>query len=221
MATPAADPRYPPAEEAASSAIHGLGIVLSICGLVLMVVTSARHGDHWDLGASIVYGMSLVLLFTASTLYHGIPHAGAKPLLRVIDHASIYVLIAGSYTPYTLISLRGATGYTLFAIVWTIALIGIAIELLGVRHRGIRVALYLGMGWIGMFAAQPLYASLTPAGFWLLVGGGLCYSLGVPFYMAKRMPFNHATWHAFVLAGSVLQFLCVYFYVLPPWSQQQ
>lgn len=215
MATPAPVPRYSPAEEVASSAIHALGIVLSICGLALMVAIAVRHGDGWDLGASIVYGLSLVLLFTASTLYHGIPNPATKPLLRVVDHASIYVLIAGSYTPYTLVSLRGTTGYTLFAVVWTIALVGIAIELLGVRHRGIRVALYLGMGWIGMIAAQPLYASLSPAGFWLLIGGGLCYSLGVPFYMAKRMPYNHATWHAFVLAGSVLQFLCVVFYVLP------
>ncbi|MEO8012440.1 MAG: hemolysin III family protein [Dokdonella sp.] len=201
------EPRYMPAEEVASSAIHGLGIVLGVGGLLFMVAIAARHGDGWDFGASIVYGISLLLLSTASTLYYGIPNAAAKPVLRLIDHASIHVLIAGSCTPYALISLRGSIGYTLFAIMWTIAVVGIATEMLGLRRRGIRVALYLGPGWIGLIAAQPLYAGLTPAGFWLLIGGGLCCSVGVPFYMAKRMHYNHATWHAFVLAGSMLHFL--------------
>ena len=208
-------PRYSPAEEIASSLTHGLGIVLSIAGLAALVAIAALEGDRSGVIASVVYGSSLIVLFTASTLYHGIPNAGAKPILRVIDHAAIFLLIAGSYTPYALVTLRGPWGYALLAIVWTLAVVGIALELAGVRRRAVMVTLYLAMGWVGLIAIEPLSERLAPGGLWLLFGGGACYTLGVPFYLWKSLPYNHALWHLFVLAGSVLQFVAVLVYVLP------
>jgi len=208
-------PRYSGNEELASSLIHGLGIVLSIAGLAALVAVAAREGDARHVASVCVYGASLILLYTASTLYHGIPHERAKPVLRVLDHAAIFLLIAGTYTPFTLISLRGAWGWSLFTIVWTLAFAGIALELAGVKSRKVMASLYVGLGWVGLIALKPLVASIEPGGLWLLFGGGAAYTLGVPFYLSKRMPFNHALWHAFVLLGSVLQFFAVLFYVLP------
>ncbi len=208
-------PRYALAEEIASSLTHGLGIVLSIAGLATLVAVAALGGDGWTLAAGIVYGTTLILLFTASTLYHSIPNAGAKPVLRVLDHAAIFLLIAGTYTPFALVTLRGPWGYTLFAVVWTLAVIGIALELRRVRNRLVMVALYLGMGWVGIIAIGPLLERLSSGGLWLLFGGGVCYTLGVPFYLWRRLPYNHALWHVFVLAGSVLQFLAVLLHVMP------
>jgi len=208
-------PRYALAEEIASSLTHGLGIVLSIAGLATLVAFAALADDGWALAAGIVYGTTLILLFTASTLYHSIPHAGAKPVLRFLDHAAIFLLIAGTYTPFTLVTLRGPWGYALFAIVWTLAALGIALELKRVRNRLVMVALYLAMGWVGIIAIGPPLEKLPAGGLWLLFGGGVCYTLGVPFYLWRRLPYNHALWHVFVLAGSVLQFLAVLLYVMP------
>jgi hemolysin III len=202
-------------EEVASSLIHGVGIVLSIAGLAILAAVAARGGDVRDIVSVCIYGTTLILLYTASTLYHAIPHEGSKPLLRLLDHSAIFLLIAGTYTPFTLISLRGPWGWSLFAIVWTLALFGIALEMARVRRRRLLVALYLGMGWVGLVAIEPLIANLPAGGLWLLFGGGIAYTLGVPFYLWKRLPFNHALWHAFVLLGSVLQFFAVLFYVLP------
>jgi hemolysin III len=206
---------YDPREEIASSAIHALGLVLSIGGLALLAIAAARGGDIRAVLSVCVYGATLILLYTASTLYHGIAHAGAKPVLRLLDHAAIFLLIAGTYTPFTLISLRGAWGWSLFAIVWILALAGIALELRRVRSRTAMAALYVALGWIGLVAIRPLVASLPAGGLWLLFGGGAAYTLGVPFYLWKRLPYNHALWHGFVLLGSVLQFLAVLLYVLP------
>lgn len=208
-------PRYSGNEEFASSLIHGLGIVLSIAGLAALVAVAAREGVARHVASVCVYGASLILLYTASTLYHGIRHERAKPLLRVLDHAAIFLLIAGTYTPFTLISLRGAWGWSLFAIVWALAFAGIALEIAGVKSRKVMASLYVGIGWVGLIALKPLIASIEPGGLWLLFGGGAAYTLGVPFYLSRRLPFNHALWHAFVLLGSVLQFFAVLFYVLP------
>lgn len=202
-------------EEIASTASHALGIVLSVIALAVLVAFGAMHGDVWDIVSVSIYGASLFLMYTASALYHGIPNAGAKPYLRLLDHAAIYLLIAGTYTPFALISLRGPWGYALLAAVWAIAIAGIALELRHVRNRVVAAVLYLGMGWIGIFAIKPLIANVEPAGLWLLLAGGLCYTLGVPFYLWKRLPFNHALWHVFVLAGSVFQFFSILLYVLP------
>lgn len=207
---------YSDREEFASSLVHGIGIVLSIAGLaILSAVVAARGGDLRHFFGIGIYGTTLILLYTASTLYHGIPHAGAKPMLRRLDHAAIFLLIAGSYTPFTLISLHGPWGWSLFAAVWILALGGIALEFRHVRHRGLMASLYVALGWIGLVAIGPLRENVAPGGLWLLFGGGVAYTLGVPFYLWKRLPYNHALWHGFVLLGSVLQFLAVLFYVVP------
>jgi len=208
-------PPYSVREEFASSVIHAIGLLLSVGGLALLLVVAARGGDASHVASVAIYGATLILLYAASTAYHGIAHASAKPLLRQLDHAAIFLLIAGTYTPFTLISLRGAWGWSLFAIVWLLALAGIALELRKVRNRALMAALYVGIGWIGIFAIGPLMRSIDAGGLWLLFGGGVAYTLGVPFYLWRRLPYNHALWHAFVLLGSVLQFLSVLFYVLP------
>lgn len=208
-------PRYSGSEEIASSLIHGIGIVLSIAGLAALVAFAARDGEVRHVASVSVYGASLILLYTASTLYHGIPSPRAKPVLRTLDHAAIFLLIAGTYTPFTLISLKGAWGWSLFAIVWLLAFAGIGLELAGVKSRRIMAGLYVSLGWIGLVAIKPLLASIDAGGLWLLFGGGAAYTLGVPFYLWRRLPYNHALWHAFVLLGSVLQFLAVLLYVLP------
>lgn len=208
-------PRYSAAEEIASSLSHALGIVLSIAGLAVLAAFAAVHGGAWRIASVSVYGTTLILLYTTSTLYHAVSHAGVKRILRLLDHSAIFLLIAGTYTPYALISLRGTWGWALFGIVWTLAAAGIALELREVRNRVVAASLYLGMGWIGVIAIKPLLASVEPAGLWLLLAGGLCYTLGVPFYLWKRLPYNHAFWHLFVLAGSVLQFFSILLYVLP------
>jgi hemolysin III len=209
-------PRYSFGDELASSVIHGIGIVLSIAGLAVLVAFAALHGNALAVVACAVFGSSLVLLYTASTLYHSISVAAAKPTLRALDHIAIYVLIAGTYTPFTLIALPGPWGWSLFAAVWTLAVAGSALELglLG-RHHKLAVLLYIGMGWIGMIAFGPLSAHLQAGGIWLLLGGGAAYTLGVPFYLWRKLPYHHALWHVFVLAGSTLHFLAVLLYVIP------
>lgn len=209
-------PRYSFGDELASSVIHGIGIVLSIAGLAVLVAFATLHGNALTVVACAVFGSSLVLLYTASTLYHSVSLAAAKPALRALDHIAIYVLIAGTYTPFTLIALHGAWGWGLFAAVWTLALVGSALELgLLRRYHKLAVLLYVGMGWIGMIAFKPLSEHLQIGGTTLLLAGGLAYTLGVPFYLWRRLPYHHALWHVFVLAGSVLHFLAVLLYVIP------
>jgi hemolysin III len=209
-------PRYSFGDELASSVIHGVGIVLSIAGLATLVAFAALHGNALTVIACAVFGASLVLLYTASTLYHSVSVASAKPALRALDHIAIYVLIAGTYTPFTLIALPGVWGWSLFAAVWALALMGSALELgLFGRYRKLAVLLYVGMGWIGMIAFKPLSEHLQSGGTALLLAGGLAYTLGVPFYLWRRLRYHHALWHVFVLAGSVLHFLAVLLYVIP------
>ncbi len=210
---------YSASEELASTVIHGIGIVLSIAGLAVLSAYAAPAGDARHIASVGVYGTTLILLYTASTLYHGVPIERAKPLLRQLDHAAIFLLIAGTYTPFTLITLRGAWGWSLFAIVWAIALVGIWMVMKRIERKGITITLYVGLGWIGLIALGPLVRNLPPGGLWLLFGGGVCYTLGVPFYLSRRIPFNHALWHLFVLGGSVLQFFAVLLYVLPHASE--
>lgn len=209
-------PRYSFGDELAASIIHGLGIVLSIAGLATLVAFAALHGNALTVVACAVFGASLVLLYTASTLYHSIPVPAAKPVLRALDHIAIYVLIAGTYTPFTLIALPGVWGWSLFTAVWVLALVGSALELgLFRRYHKLAVLLYVGMGWIGMVAFKPLSDHLETGGTALLLAGGLAYTLGVPFYLWRKLPYHHALWHVFVLAGSVLHFLAVLLYVIP------
>jgi hemolysin III len=209
-------PRYGFGDELASSVIHGIGIVLSIVGLAVLVAHTASYGTASDVLASAVYGLSLILLYTASTLYHSIRAESVRRMLRTLDHIAIFLLIAGTYTPYTLIALRGTWGWSLFGAVWSLALLGIALEMgLLKRYRRFAVLLYVAMGWVGIVAFRPLLAHLQTGGMVLLLAGGAAYTLGVPFYLWRKLPYHHSVWHFFVLAGSVLQFLAVFFYVVP------
>ena len=195
---------------------HGLGLLLSIGGLATLVVMASLRGNAWHVVGCAVFGVTLVLLYAASTLYHGVRRPRAKQVLRKIDHAAVFLLIAGSYTPFTLVSLRGGWGWALLAAVWGIAILGIVLEVAVRRSsRGPHVSLYLAMGWLIVIAAGPLIRSLDPEGLLLLVMGGLAYTLGVIFYAWHRLPFNHAIWHVFVMAGSACHFSCVLTCVIP------
>ncbi len=207
---------YSAREEIAHTLTHGVGLLLSIAGLITLMTLSSRYGDSWHVTSTAIYGVSLILLYTTSTLYHAIPHAKAKPLLRRLDHAAIFVLIAGTYTPFTLVNLRGVWGWTLFALVWGIGIAGMALELLAKkRYRRLSISLYLGLGWLVVIAFKPMLDTVEMNGLLLLLAGGLCYSIGVIFYVWKSLPYHHAVWHLFVLAGSGLHFFAVLFYVVP------
>jgi len=207
---------YSTREEIAHSVIHGVGMLLSIAGLVALLVVAGRTGDPRHVVACGIYGLTLILLYLASTLYHSIPSARAKRVLRVIDHSAIYLLIAGTYTPFTLISLRGGWGWTLFGLVWGMALLGITLKIAAIgRFRWLSMVLYLGMGWLVLIALGPLLRAISAGGMRLLFLGGISYTLGTFFYVWRRLPYHHAVWHAFVLAGSVLHFFAVLFYVAP------
>jgi hemolysin III len=203
-------------EELAHSVSHGVGIVFSIAALAVLVGFAAARGDAWHVTSVAIYGTTLVLLYVASTLYHSIALVRAKRVLRVLDHSAIYLLIAGTYTPFTLVNLRGPWGWTLFAVVWTAAIAGIVFKTVALgRLPGVSVAIYVAMGWCVVVAFRPLVQHVAPGGIALLVAGGVAYTLGLAFYGWKRMPYHHLIWHLFVLLGSVLHFFAVLFYVIP------
>jgi len=210
---------YSVREEVAHAVTHGFGVLLSIAGLAILVGFSSLYGDAWHVTSSSIYGATLILLFSASTLYHSIPYTNAKRVLKKIDHAAIFLLIAGTYTPFTLVSLRGSWGWTLFALVWGIAIAGMVLELMCKRrYQRLSISLYLGLGWLIIVAIKPMLASVDIGGLLLLLGGGLFYSLGVIFYVWEKLAYNHAIWHLFVLAGSVMHFFSVLFFVIPSAS---
>lgn len=203
-------------EEVAHAATHGLGLLLSGVGLFVLVAHSAARGDARLVVACATFGISLVLLYGASTLYHGLSGQRAKRLLRVADHAAIYLLIAGSYTPFALTGMAGDRGPALLAAVWTLGGAGIALEVALPRAaRRLALPLYLVMGWLAVLALGPLGRALGAEGLLLLVLGGVVYTGGVVFYAWRRCPYHHAIWHGFVLAGSGLHFTCVIGHVIP------
>ncbi|HEX9093196.1 MAG TPA: hemolysin III family protein [Coriobacteriia bacterium] len=207
---------YTLGEDIANSITHGVGVAFSISAMTLLIVFAVLWGDSWGLASAIVFGTSLVLLYSGSTLYHSLPFPRARHVFKIIDHCAIYVLIAGSYTPFTLVTVRDAGGWWMFGIVWTLAAIGIAMEAFWTyRPKWLSIVVYLGMGWLVAFMIGPVRAALAPRGLWLLVGGGLFYTVGTAFYGLKRVPYFHMVWHLFVLAGSVCHFLAVLLYVLP------
>lgn len=217
-AAPAAAPksRYTRGEEIANWITHGIGMLFSIVGLTLLIIFSSLRGDAWHVVSFTVFGLSLLALYTASTLYHFWSSQRMKALLQKFDHAAIFVLIAGTYTPFLLTNLRGPWGWTLFGIVWGLTAAGIAFQFLAFgRHKLLSVLAYVFMGWLIIVAIKPLVASLPAGGFWLLVAGGLCYTVGVVFYLWRRLRFHHAVWHGFVLGGSVCHFLAVFVFLLP------
>jgi len=207
--------RFSLGEEIANAVTHGVGAALSIAGLVVLVIEAARSGSAWKVVAASVYASSLVLLYLASTLYHSLPHGRAKRVFQRLDYCAIYFLIAGSYTPFLLVSLRGPLGWSLFGVVWALAVAGIVLESV-VRERieKLSLTLYLLMGWLMVGVSVQLFRELAPAGTVLLLSGGLAYTLGVIFYVWRSLPYHHAVWHAFVLGGSVCHFLTVYYYVV-------
>lgn len=193
-----------------NSITHMAGSVFAVGGLALLVVTAAHSGDPWKIASFTVYGAALVALYLFSTLYHSVS-GDAKRIFRKLDHTSIYVLIAGTYTPFALVSLRGAWGYSLFSVVWALAAIGIAKEFLAKqRHRGLSVLLYVGMGWLALVAFAPLLRAIGPAGMIWLSAGGILYTVGVLFYIFdEKYAHSHGVFHLFVLGGSVLHFVVV------------
>ena len=205
-----------PCEEIASALTHGLGATAALAGGAVLITLAALFGDGWQLGASIVFGVALLLLYIASTLYHSIQHPVAKGRLKVFDHCAIYVLIAGTYTPFTLIGLRGPVGWWLFATIWTLALAGVVFKLFYTgRFKKLSTLIYLAMGWLIVVAAKPLMAALDSWTLGWLIGGGVFYTLGTFFYHRPAIRYSHSIWHLFVIAGSVCHYVAVFAQVTP------
>jgi len=211
---------YSVPEEISHSAIHAIGSHLGAAMLALLVVFGAQSGTQvpWKVVSGAVFGASIILLYTVSSVYHAVMHPRAKQVLEVCDHMAIYFLIAGSYTPFTLVTLRPshpAAAWTIFGIVWGLTAAGVIFKLFTAgRLRFVSTLAYIGMGWIVAFAIKPLMDTLPMAGLAWLLAGGVLYTLGTAFYLWRLMPFHHAVWHLFVLAGTVCHFICVLFYVM-------
>jgi hemolysin III len=202
-------------EEIANSVTHGAGLLASIAGLIVMIVAALTRGDAWLIGACAVYGVTLVLLYLTSTLYHALALTRAKSVMRRLDHSAIYLLIAGTYTPFVLVSLRGPWGWTLFGLVWGFAVMGVTIKaVLGPRWPIVSTTLYILMGWLVVVAFGPLARTVSGGGIVWLLAGGLCYTLGVVFFAWERLRYSHAIWHLFVLGGSVCHYVAVFGYVV-------
>ncbi|MCF7890224.1 hemolysin III family protein [Candidatus Bipolaricaulota bacterium] len=209
-------PVYDKKEEIVSSIIHGLGALASVTGLVLLLLRAVRLDNSWMITGFAIYGASLILLFLSSTLYHAISYPKVKSVLRAVDHCSIYILIAGTYTPFTLVSLRGNWGWSLFGTVWGLAAGGILFNSFSFgRFSRIDTATYVLMGWLSAIVLHQLLSSIGLVGVILLILGGLFYTLGIIFYKWKEFPYNHAIWHLFVLSGGVSHFFVVYYFVTP------
>lgn len=207
---------YSEREELANRLTHALGALLSLAGLALLVHRTALGGDPWRMTSCTLYGTTLLLFYTVSTVYHTVRQPRLKYLFRILDHAGIFLVIAGTYTPFTLVPLRGVWGWSLFAAVWSLAAAGTALKVVMTgRMRILGPLLYLAMGWLVVVAYEPLTAAVPAAGIGWLVAGGLWYSSGLVFYAWTRLPFNHAVWHLFVLAGSVCHYIAVLGYVAP------
>jgi len=198
-----------------NTATHGAGAVLALVAAAVLITLAAVFGDVYALVGASIYGVSLLLLYVSSTLYHAARSEPAKSRLKVFDHCMIFVLIAGTYTPFTLTGLRGSGGYTLLALVWTLALIGVIFKLYYTgRFRWLSTGIYIGMGWLIVIAIEPLQRSVPPtAVIWLFLGGA-AYTLGTIFYMSRRLPYGHAIWHGFVLAGSACHYVAIVIQVL-------
>lgn len=204
-------------EEIANSLTHGLGLGLSVGGLVVLVVLAALRGTPRHVVSVSIYGATLVLLYASSTLYHAFRSPRVKRVFKILDHSAIYLLIAGTYTPFTLVVLRGPWGWTLFGLVWGLAIAGIVFKSIFVDHFVFASTIvYIAMGWLVVIAIKPVMAMVPNGGLLWLLAGGLSYTLGVAFFAARRLPYGHAIWHLFVLGGSISHYFAVLFYVLPP-----
>jgi hemolysin III len=203
-------------EEIANSITHGIGVLLAIAALVVLTVFASSYGNTWHMVGVGVYGTTLILLYSASTLYHSTQNPRVKGIFQILDHSAIYLLIAGTYTPFTLVNLRGPWGWWLFGVIWGFAVAGIVFQLSLLRRwHALSLVLYVGMGWVVVVAIKPMIASVAAGGIVFLVLGGLAYTTGILFYRWEKLRFHHAIWHLFVLAGSSFHFFAVLFYVLP------
>ncbi len=205
---------YSAAEELANAITHGIGVALSVAGLVILLIMAINTGDPWRIASFTVYGLSLICMYLASTLYHSIRNPRAKYLLKIFDHCAIYLLIAGTYTPILLVSLQSSLAWTLFGLIWGFAFAGICFKLFFIkRFELLSTLMYVGMGWLSVMAWDDMVASLPKGAFALLVAGGLTYTAGVIFYRWEKLPYNHAIWHGFVMGGSVCHFLVMALYL--------
>ena len=206
---------YSELEERINIITHIVGGVLSIAMLALLATFSGIWGNAWHIVSFCIFGTSLIILFTASSVYHASKNPIVRSKLRIFDHAAIYVLIAGTYTPYTLVTLNGPIGWTMFGVLWSIAIIGIILKLFFTgRFRILSTSMYVLMGWIIVIAIKPLIANLPPQGIFWLAASGACYTIGAILYRIKKLKFNHAIFHVFVLFGAICSFISVFFYVL-------
>ncbi|MDP4097574.1 hemolysin III family protein [Paenibacillus sp. P96] len=207
---------YSRREEVANAITHGIGVLLSIAALVLLIVTSATHGTAWHVVSFTVYGITMLLLYTNSTLLHMLKEGKAKDLFEILDHSCIYLFIAGTYTPFLLTAVRGTLGWSLFGVIWGIALFGVVFKAFFTKKFLFMSTLfYLAMGWLIVIVWNPLVAVIPHTGIVLLAAGGVLYTLGTVFYVWKAFPYHHAVWHVFVLGGSVLHFFAVLLYLTP------
>ncbi len=209
-------PIYSLSEELMSAISHGVGSLFGITALVLCTVFAAIHNNVLAVVSSVIYGTTMIILYTMSTLYHSFKVNNAKRVFRIIDHCSIYLLIAGTYTPYTLVTLNGAIGWTIFGVIWGFAILGIIVNCIDMKKfKVISVISYVAMGWIIMFAIKPLAQNLSAPGLWLLISGGIVYTIGAVLYViGKKVKYMHSVFHFFVLAGSILHFFSILLYVV-------
>jgi len=205
---------YSPAEERINVWSHGSGLVLSIIGLVLLVLRAVSTADVWRIVSFSIFGISMIILYSASTFYHHSKIPKLRARLNIFDHASIYVLIAGTYTPFTLVTLHGWVGWTIFGISWGAAVVGIFLKIIFIgKHKILSVIMYVLMGWIIVIAIKPLIQNMSTEGLIWLLAGGISYTVGAVLYSLKGMKFNHAVFHIFVLAGTICHFVAIYWFV--------
>ncbi len=207
---------YSAIEERINIGSHATGFVLSVVALVLLVRYAAIYGNAWHVVSFSIFGVSLMVLYAASTVYHSAKNPRFRRKMRIVDHASIYILIAGTYTPFTLVTLHGVTGWVVFGVTWGMAVTGVILKLFYTgKYDSLSTVMYVFMGWIIVFAIKPLINNLASDGLFWLVAGGMAYTTGAILYSIKKIKFNHAIFHVFVLTGSFCHFVAVYFYVLP------
>ena len=203
-------------EEILNTVTHGIGVLLSIAALVLLVVKASNDGGAWHIVSVAIYGSTLIILYLASSLYHGLMFSSARGFFNILDHSAIYLLIAGTYTPFLLVSLRGPLGWSLFGIIWGLTVLGIIYKFFFLnRWRILSTIIYVLMGWLIIFALKPLIASVPVNGLYWVLAGGLFYTLGVIFFVWEKLPYNHFIWHLFVLGGSICHFFAIIWYIVP------
>lgn len=202
--------RYTLGEEIFNSVTHGVGSLLSIAGTVVLIVCSAIYSDAWGIVSSCIFGASLIILYTMSTLYHALTNEKAKKFFRIMDHDTIFILIAGTYTPYTLVNLRGSVGWVLFGIIWGMAILGVIFNSINLeKFRKVSLVCSIIMGWTIIFAIKPMINALPKISLWFLLIGGIFYTIGIIFYVIKKIKYFHSIWHIFTIAGSVFHYFSI------------